>query len=117
MKPTAQRGQYETCVCFCARTEPPRSAARVCARVVRFFVLNPTLDGIVRTLHDRVSNDSERMTATSSPSQWTPGDRGREIVLEQGTVLAGKYRLETPAGFGGMAQLWVATNTATGAEV
>jgi eukaryotic-like serine/threonine-protein kinase len=31
--------------------------------------------------------------------------------------LAGKYRLVRPAGFGGMAQLWVAHNEATGAEV
>ena len=32
-------------------------------------------------------------------------------------MLAGKYQLARPAGFGGMAQLWVATNTSTGAEV
>jgi eukaryotic-like serine/threonine-protein kinase len=32
-------------------------------------------------------------------------------------LLARKYRLTRTAGFGGMAQLWVATNEATGAEV
>jgi eukaryotic-like serine/threonine-protein kinase len=32
-------------------------------------------------------------------------------------VLAGKYILERPAGFGGMAELWVATNRSTSAEV
>jgi eukaryotic-like serine/threonine-protein kinase len=40
-----------------------------------------------------------------------------ELLLEQGTVIAGKYVLERPAGFGGMAKLWVATNQATRAEV
>lgn len=39
------------------------------------------------------------------------------FVLEAGTVLARKYELLRPAGFGGMAQLWVAKNRATGAEV
>ena len=39
------------------------------------------------------------------------------IVLEEGSLLAQKYRLARPAGFGGMAQLWVAKNEATGAEV
>jgi eukaryotic-like serine/threonine-protein kinase len=39
------------------------------------------------------------------------------LVLEQGRVIAKKYVLDRPAGFGGMAQLWVATNQATGAEV
>ena len=38
-------------------------------------------------------------------------------MLEEGTLLARKYRLSRTAGFGGMAQLWVATNEATGAEV
>jgi len=38
-------------------------------------------------------------------------------VLDEGTLLAQKYRLGRRAGFGGMAQLWVATNQATGAEV
>lgn len=37
--------------------------------------------------------------------------------LEPGRVVAEKYALARPAGFGGMAQLWVATNQATGAEV
>jgi serine/threonine-protein kinase len=41
----------------------------------------------------------------------------RALVVEEGAVLAGKYRLTRTAGFGGMAQLWVATNLATGAEV
>ncbi len=39
------------------------------------------------------------------------------LVLEQGQVIAKKYVLDRPAGFGGMAQLWVATNQATAAEV
>jgi serine/threonine-protein kinase len=39
------------------------------------------------------------------------------LAPEQGKVLAGKYVLERPAGFGGMAELWVATNQSTGAEV
>lgn len=43
--------------------------------------------------------------------------RPLDIVLEEGTLLAQKYRLARPAGFGGMAQLWVAKNEATGAEV
>ncbi len=37
--------------------------------------------------------------------------------LREGTVLAGKYRLIRPAGFGGMAAVWVAKNESTGAEV
>jgi serine/threonine-protein kinase len=40
-----------------------------------------------------------------------------ELVLDEGTMLAKKYRLLRPAGFGGMAQLWAAKNEATGAEV
>jgi serine/threonine-protein kinase len=40
-----------------------------------------------------------------------------ELVLQSGTKLAGKYTLDKPAGFGGMAQLWVARNDATNAEV
>ena len=39
------------------------------------------------------------------------------LVLEPGRTIAKKYVLDRPAGFGGMAQLWVATNQATGAEV
>jgi eukaryotic-like serine/threonine-protein kinase len=39
------------------------------------------------------------------------------LKLEEGKVLARKYRLVKPAGFGGMAQLWVAKNEATAAEV
>jgi eukaryotic-like serine/threonine-protein kinase len=38
-------------------------------------------------------------------------------LFEAGSVIAGKYLLERPAGFGGMAELWVATNQATRAEV
>jgi serine/threonine-protein kinase len=45
------------------------------------------------------------------------GSARSTIVLEEGTLLARKYRLDRTAGFGGMAQLWVATNEATGAEV
>ena len=61
------------------------------------------------------------------PPSWTDDDRALRdgadgsaplsIVLEEGTLLARKYRLARTAGFGGMAQLWVATNEATGAEV
>ena len=40
-----------------------------------------------------------------------------ELTLQAGTKLAAKYTLEKPAGFGGMAQLWVAKNDATGAEI
>jgi len=39
------------------------------------------------------------------------------LALVEGTLLARKYRLARRAGFGGMAELWVATNEATGAEV
>lgn len=39
------------------------------------------------------------------------------LKLEEGKVLARKYRLLKPAGFGGMAQLWVAKNENTAAEV
>ena len=39
------------------------------------------------------------------------------LALAPGTVLAGKYELARPAGVGGMAELWVATNRATGGEV
>jgi eukaryotic-like serine/threonine-protein kinase len=39
------------------------------------------------------------------------------LPLEEGSVLARKYELLRAAGFGGMAQLWVAKNRATGAEV
>lgn len=46
----------------------------------------------------------------------TGSDAG-ELEIEAGTVLASKYVLERPAGFGGMAELWVATNQSTGAEV
>lgn len=38
-------------------------------------------------------------------------------MLESGTLLARKYELVRTAGFGGMAQLWVARNQATGAEI
>ena len=38
-------------------------------------------------------------------------------MLEEGTVLAQKYKLTKPAGFGGMAQLWSAINLSTGAEI
>jgi serine/threonine-protein kinase len=62
------------------------------------------LDAAEGTLHDRYVRDGD---ASGLPS----------IVLEEGALLARKYRLARPAGFGGMAQLWVATNEATGAEV
>ena len=65
--------------------------------------------------------------ANGRPPSWTDDDRAlrdgvddsglRSIVLEEGSLLAQKYRLARPAGFGGMAQLWVAKNEATGAEV
>jgi serine/threonine-protein kinase len=42
---------------------------------------------------------------------------GGALVLEPGKVIAGKYRLEKPAGRGGMAEVWVATNQATDAHV
>ncbi|MBX3191193.1 MAG: serine/threonine protein kinase [Labilithrix sp.] len=55
---------------------------------------------------DRVSGDVVSTTGARAP-----------IVLAEGAVLARKYRLVRTAGFGGMAQLWVAQNEATGAEV
>ena len=70
-------------------------------------------------------SSSHPPAAARSPS-WADDDRahglheepaGASLVLEAGTVLAGKYRLTRRAGFGGMAELWVATNEATGAEV
>jgi serine/threonine-protein kinase len=39
------------------------------------------------------------------------------MILEPGKVIGGKFVLEEPAGFGGMAEVWVATNSATGARV
>jgi serine/threonine-protein kinase len=54
------------------------------------------------------------MSTDQSPSEAaSPGD----LILEQGKVIGGKYVLETPAGLGGMASVWVATNQATGARV
>ena len=46
-----------------------------------------------------------------------PSRESDGFVLEPGRTIAKKYVLDRPAGFGGMAQLWVATNPATGAEV
>ena len=46
-----------------------------------------------------------------------PSAEADGLVLEQGRIIAKKYVLDRLAGFGGMAQLWVATNQATGAEV
>ena len=64
---------------------------------------------------------SQRRTSWVDDERALESSRGpivpAELVLEQGTRLAGKYRLDRPAGFGGMAQLWVATNASTGAEV
>ena len=51
------------------------------------------------------------------PSASGPSPVRGSLVLEPGTVIATKYVLERPAGFGGMAKLWVATNQSTGAEV
>lgn len=39
------------------------------------------------------------------------------MLIAEGVLLAGKYRLLRRAGFGGMAELWCATNEATSAEV
>ncbi len=47
----------------------------------------------------------------------TAADAEACLVLEEGKILARKYRLVKPAGFGGMAQLWVAKNESTAAEV
>src|SRR5690606_20998531 len=67
--------------------------------------------------------------STSSPPPRSPSWVGDErndglseagtppLALEEGVRLAGKYRLLRTAGFGGMAQLWVAHNESTGAEV
>ncbi|MBX3223905.1 MAG: serine/threonine protein kinase, partial [Labilithrix sp.] len=53
--------------------------------------------------------------ASGEDGAWAP--LGAGLVLERGRLIASKYVLERPAGFGGMAHLWVATNQATGAEV
>ncbi len=45
------------------------------------------------------------------------GASDADELFEAGKVIARKYVLERRAGFGGMAQVWVATNQATGAEV
>ena len=39
------------------------------------------------------------------------------LALAPGKVLGGKYVLDQPAGVGGMAELWVATNRTTGGQV
>ncbi|MEZ4258280.1 MAG: serine/threonine-protein kinase [Polyangiaceae bacterium] len=41
----------------------------------------------------------------------------RASSITSGVVLGGKYRLVRPAGFGGMAEVWIAENQATGAQV
>jgi eukaryotic-like serine/threonine-protein kinase len=73
-----------------------------------------------------MSSRSKPEIVSPSPIPPPPGDaapgapddkRGDRLVLEPGKVIARKYVLERPAGFGGMAELWVATNNATNAEV
>jgi serine/threonine-protein kinase len=80
------------------------------------------LDGSPQSVHDptiveglsRVANDPLFMTAPwQDPSALLDGGHAFDV----GTVLAGKYRLERPAGFGGMGAVWVARNLATNAEV
>ncbi len=54
---------------------------------------------------------------SGGPLERSAEHPARGFVLEQGQVFAKKYVLERTLGFGGMAQIWVATNQATGAEV
>jgi serine/threonine-protein kinase len=58
------------------------------------------------------AREKEPGTASSAADGPQPAD-----LFEAGKVIARKYVLERPAGFGGMSQVWVATNQATGAEV
>lgn len=72
---------------------------------------------------------SSSSSSSKRPPSWADDERAVRaddevlarpafmLTLEEGALLARKYRLVRPAGFGGMAQLWVAKNEATGAEV
>jgi serine/threonine-protein kinase len=51
-----------------------------------------------------------------SAQSWADAGSGG-VALEPGLLLAEKYRLLRPAGFGGMGAVWVARNEATAAEV
>jgi serine/threonine-protein kinase len=85
---------------------------------------------VLRSGEDPGLSASSSSSPPNRPPSWADDERARTasegeapgaapiaITLEQGTLLARKYRLLRPAGFGGMAQLWVAKNEATGAEV
>lgn len=70
------------------------------------------------TSGERLSAEAARVDPDAfASSRLDDGADDDELLFEAGKVLAKKYLLERPAGFGGMAQLWVATNQATGAEV
>jgi serine/threonine-protein kinase len=52
-----------------------------------------------------------------SPQSWADAANASHFALEPGVLLAEKYRLIRPAGFGGSGAVWVARNEATNAEV
>ena len=63
------------------------------------------------------SGEKERRPSWADDERSVERSVRRSFVVAAGALLARKYRLTRPAGFGGMAQLWVATNEATGADV
>ncbi len=50
-----------------------------------------------------------------SAESWADSKAG--LVLQPGALIANKYRLLRPAGFGGMGAVWVARNESTNADV
>ncbi len=55
-------------------------------------------------------------TSPRAPSD-NPPSRLDPLELRAGVLIADKYRLVRPAGFGGMGAVWVAKNEMTGAEI
>jgi eukaryotic-like serine/threonine-protein kinase len=95
---------------------PPRPAQKAVTQVG----LGPSSD-------EEALSDDDLVPASLAPASDVMRAQEREadpdydpdayLKLEAGKVLARKYRLVKPAGFGGMAQLWVAKNESTAAEV